>query len=259
VTTPEQCRLGLRIFTEIPRPTEEELRALSDAGSCDLSDVMRGSGVMDSGLRPAYTPMKRLFGTAITVDLTPGDGLLLRAAVDAARPGDVIVVNGHGETSRAVLGGVIAMHMVHAGVAGLIVDGAVRDAGEFRELDFPVYARAVTPRSGSTSAGWGEVNVPVACGGTVVFPGDVVVGDEEGIAVVPRLWAGEVARSVGRAGHPTFEPGTILQKLRELPADARVLGIDRVHRAVAERAGIIINDTYEQEPGPTGPGRKQDQ
>jgi RraA family protein len=259
VTTPEQCRLGLRVFTEIPRPDEEDLRALSRAGTCDLSDVMRGSGVMDSGLHAVYAPMKGIFGTAITVDLTPGDGLLLRAAIDAARPGDVIVVNAHGETSRAVLGGVIAMHMVHRGVAGLIVDGAVRDASEFRELDFPVYARAVTPRSGTTTSGWGEVNVPVACGGTVVFPGDVVVADEEGLAVVPRLWAGEVARFVGRAGHPAFEPGTIKTRLRELAPDAPVLGIERVHRAVAERAGIIVNETYERAPGPVPPKTAQGQ
>lgn len=259
MTKPEQCKLGLRIFTEIPRPTEGDLRALSQAGTCDLSDVMRGSGVMDSGLHPVYAPMKRIFGTAITVDLTPGDGLLLRAAIDATRPGDVIVVNAHGETSRAVLGGVIAMHMVHRGVAGLIVDGAVRDASEFRELDFPVRARAVTPRSGTTPSGWGEVNVPVACGGTVVFPGDVVVADEEGVAVVPRLWAGEVARFVGRAGHPAFQPGTIKTRLRELPAEAPVLGIDRVHRAIAERAGIIVQDTYERAPGPVAAGRTQEQ
>jgi RraA family protein len=258
VTKPEQCKLGLRIFTEVRRPAEEDLRALSGAGTCDLSDVMRGAGVMDSGLHPVYAPMKRIFGTAITVDLTPGDGLLLRAAIDAARPGDVIVVNAHGETSRAVLGGVIAMHMVKRGVAGLVVDGAVRDVAEFRELDFPVHARAVTPRSGTTSSGWGEVNVPVACGGTVVFPGDVVVADEEGLAVVPRLWAGEVARFVGRAGHPAFEPGTIQARLRDLPPDAPVLGIERVHRAVAERAGIIINDTYEQAPGPVPAGKTQE-
>ncbi len=249
------CVLGLRIYEQIHRASQAELAALSGASSSDVSDVARGRGVVDGGIHALYAPMGRIFGSAITVDLTPGDGLLLRAAISVAKPGDVIVANAHGETSRAVLGGVIAMHMVKRGVAGLIVDGVVRDVGEFRQLGLPVMARGFTPRSGSTASGFGEVNVPVACGGAVVCPGDVVIGDAEGLVVVPRHWVGEVARAIGAAGHPEFSPETISRRLEELASDAPVLGMDSVHRAVAERNGVIIDGAFDDVPGP-GAGQR---
>ncbi|MGI6853810.1 RraA family protein [Mesorhizobium sp. 1B3] len=245
------CALGLRIYERIHRASQAELAALSNASSCDISDVARGRGVVEGGIRGLYSPMGRIFGSAITVDLTPGDGLLLRAAISVAKPGDVIVANAHGETSRAVLGGVIAMHMVKRGVAGLVVDGVVRDVGEFRQLGLPVMARGFTPRSGSTTSGFGEVNVPVACGGAVVCPGDIVIGDAEGLVVVPRLWAGEVARAIGAAGHPEFAPETITRRLKELAPDTPVLGMDSVYKAVAERNGVIIDGAFDDVPGPS--------
>ena len=244
------CTLGLRIFRRIERPAPEDIARLSAGGPCDISDVARGAGTMDGGIRPLYSPMAKIAGPAITVDLTPGDGNLLRAAIDAAEPGDVIVANAHGDISRAILGGVIAMHMAHRGVRALIVDGAVRDISEFRELGLPVMARALTPRSGSTASGWGEVNVPIACGGAVVHPGDAVIGDEEGLVVVPRRWVRAVADNLGNAGHPSFAPGTIRDRLAKLPPGTPVLGIERVHAAVRDRHGVIHDATYDEAPGP---------
>jgi regulator of RNase E activity RraA len=250
VTEPSPCTLGLRIFRRIERPAAEDIARLAAGGSCDISDVARGAGTMDGAIRALYSPMERIAGPAITVDLTPGDGMLLRAAIDAAQPGDVIVANAHGDVTRAILGGVIAMHMAHRGVRGLVVDGAVRDVSEFRELGLPVMARGLTPRSGTTSAGWGEVNVPVACGGVVVHPGDAVIGDEEGLVVVPRRWVRMVADNLGNAGHPSFAPGTIRDRLAGLPKDAPVLGIERIHVAVRDRKGVIHDGTYDDQPGP---------
>lgn len=242
------CKLGLRIYSKIHRPSESDLSGLAEASTCDVSDVARGAGVMDGGIRALYAPMGRVFGPAITVDLTPGDGLLLRAAIDVAEPGDIIVANAHGDCSRAILGGALAMHMVNRDVRALVVDGAVRDVSEFRELGLPVMARGVTPRSGTTSAGWGEVNVPVACGGAVVSPGDVVIGDEEGLVVVPRRWVAAVAMSLNDTGHPLYGPETIRKRLESLPPKAPVLGMDRVRKAVAERHGIIIDNAHEDAP-----------
>ena len=238
------CTIGLRIYNKINRPAAEATERLRNAGVGEISDVMRGAGVMDSGITAVYSPMKRIIGPAITVDLSPGDGLVLRAALDVAKPGDVIVANAHGMTARAILGGVIGMHMVHRGVVGLIVDGAVRDIAEFRALGFPVMARAVTPRSGTSAAGWGEVNVPIACGGAVVNPGDVVIGDEEGLVVVPRAWVSTVADGVGHAGHPTFDPQSLQQRLKAMAPSTPVLGIERVHNAIAERNGVVIDAAY---------------
>jgi len=250
MSEPVPCVLGLRIYRRIERPDAADIARLAAGGPCDISDVMRGAGTVDGAIRQLYSPMPMIAGPAITVDLTPGDGMLLRAAIDAAQPGDVIVANAHGEVSRAILGGVIAMHMAKRGVRGLIVDGAVRDITEFQELGLPVMARGVTPRSGTTSGGWGEVNVPIACGGAVVHPGDAVIGDHEGIVVVPRRWVRNVADNLGNAGHPSFAPGTIRDRLAALTPDTPVLGIERVHAAVRDRRGVIHDATHDEKPGP---------
>lgn len=247
----DQQRIGFRIYKKVRRPAAELVAALAAVGVGDVSDAMQGMNVADAGIRPAYAPMRRVFGTAITVDLTPGDGFALRAAIGLASPGDVIVVNAHGETARAIMGGNVAMHMVHRGVAGLIVDGAVRDTEEFRALDFPALVRGVTPRSGSTASGWGEINVPVACGGVVVAPGDIVIGDDEGMAVVPAGWAGSVIAALGKTGHGAYQPDDIRATLARLAPDAAVPNLDKVRTAVKERNGVVFDGCYDED-GPLG-------
>lgn len=239
------ARLGLRVFTQIHRPEPAALALLAHASSCEVADAMRGAGVVDSDIHATYSPMGRIFGPAITVDLSPGDGMMLRAAIDVAQAGDVIVANAHGVTSRAILGGTVGMHMVHRGIKGLVVDGAVRDVQEFRALGLPVMARAVTPRSGTSASGWGEVNVPVACGGAVVMPGDLVMGDEEGLVIVPRLWVARVAAGLRNTGHGAYQPASIRAQLGQLAPDARVDGIALVQRALTEREGSVIEGSYE--------------
>jgi RraA family protein len=237
----------LRVYTRIERPAPSAQERLAQAGVGDISDAMQGMSVIDHGIRQVYTPMRRICGPAITVDLTPGDGLMLRAALEAAQPGDVIVANAHGATERATLGGSVAMHMAHRNVAGLVVDGAVRDVAEMRELDFPVMARAVTPRSGTTGAGWGEVNVPVACGGVVVHPGDLIVGDEEGLVVVPRAWAQAVVDMLGETGHGIYQPETVRDRLAALPDDAHPVGQAAVRKAMEDRHGTFIDGVFRAE------------
>lgn len=236
---------GFRVFTQIRRPDPEMLEQLANVGVGDLSDAMHGMGTVDSGIRQLYSPMPRIFGTALTADLTPGNGLLMRGAIAAARPGDVIVATAHGVTERATLGGAVAMHMVNRGVSGLIVDGAIRDVAEFRELGLPIMARAITPRSGTTIAGWGDVNVPIACGGAVVNPGDIVVGDEEGLVIVPRRSAAAIIRKLGNTGHAAYEPALIRTRLAELKPDSEITGLANLKKALAERGGAVIDAAYE--------------
>lgn len=245
----DRCPLGLRIYRGIHRPDAAAMRRLAQAGIGDVCDAMRGMGVMDAAIAAAFAPMPRIFGPAVTVDLAPGDGMMLRAAVELAEPGDVIVANAHGVTARAILGGAVGMHMVHHGVAGLVVDGAVRDIREFRALGFPVMARAVTPRSGTSAGGYGEVNVPIACGGVVVHPGDLVIGDEEGLVVVPRRWVAAVADMAGHTDHSPYDPDGIRQQLAALPQGAPVPGIARVRKAM-EGAGRVLDAAWDPEDGP---------
>lgn len=146
-----------------------------------LSDNMaRATGT--SGLRPYHRP-KPLAGTAVTVRTRAGDNLAIHRAFDFCRPGDVLVVDGAGELTQALMGDIMASFAQSIGVEGLVIDGAIRDVGSIRQRDFPVYARGVTHR-GPYKTGPGEINVPVTVAGMVVHPGDIIVGDEDGVLAI---------------------------------------------------------------------------
>jgi regulator of RNase E activity RraA len=121
----------------------------------------------------------------VTVLARPGDNLLVHKAMEVARPGDVLVVSTYGNDNEAVFGEIMATTLLAAGLEGIVVDGAVRDAEEVREMGVKVFARTVVA-SACDKDGPGEINLPVACGGVAVMPGDVIVGDENGVVVVRR-------------------------------------------------------------------------
>ena len=139
----------------------------------------------------------KLFGLALTVRTTPGDNLLVQKAVDLARPGEVIVIDGGGSAARALVGGNICRRAARRGVGGFVVDGAIRDLDVISTSDLPVYARYVTPR-GPTREGHGAINVPLKIDGVVVRPGDVILGDLDGLVCVPRA---EAAALIPKARH----------------------------------------------------------
>lgn len=174
---------GNRIRLSIQRPPQSLIDRFRETSAPGLADAMARTGCMRE-IRPIFTPIARVVGPAITVKVPTGDSLMLRKALELAQAGDVIVVDGRGDTTRALWGGNRSLLAVSKGVAGLIVDGAVRDAEEAQDAGFPVFARALQPMA-SSSIGPGEVNFPIACGGVVVNPGDIIVADAEGIAVIP--------------------------------------------------------------------------
>jgi RraA family protein len=131
-----------------------------------------------------YHDRKKLVGRAITVKVRPGDNLMIHKAIDMAEPGDVIVVDGGGEVTQALVGELMQMHAQVRGIVGFVIDGAVRDVAAFHAADFPCYARGNTHR-GPFKEGPGEINVPVAIGGLVIEAGDLIVGDEDGLVAVP--------------------------------------------------------------------------
>jgi RraA family protein len=154
-----------------------------------LSDNMgRLSGTV--GLTAYHRP-RPMAGTAVTIRTRPGDNLAIHRAFDFCRPGDVMVVDGGGDLTQALMGDIMASYAESIGVAGLVIDGAIRDVGALRQRHFPVYARGVTHR-GPYKNGPGEINVPVVVGGMVVNPGDIVVGDEDGVLAIPQAAAAEV-------------------------------------------------------------------
>lgn len=146
-----------------------------------VSDCMnRFSGAV--GLH-AYHRAKPLAGTAVTVRVRPGDNLAIHRSFDFCRPGDVLVVDGGADLNQALMGEIMATYAQSIGILGLVIDGAIRDSGALRASDFPVYARGVTHR-GPYKNGPGEVNVPVTVGGMVVHPGDIIIGDEDGVLAI---------------------------------------------------------------------------
>jgi RraA family protein len=174
---------GNRIRLTFDRPSAhlmDQFRYLSPPA---IADAMNRSGCMRD-IKPIFTPMKKLVGTALTVKAPTGDSLMLRKAVEIAHRGDVIVVDARGDTTRALWGGNRSALAASRGILGLVIDGAVRDVAEAKLADFPIFAKGVQPMA-SASVGPGEVNFPIACGGVVVNPGDIIVADEEGIAVIP--------------------------------------------------------------------------
>jgi regulator of RNase E activity RraA len=148
-----------------------------------LADIVGAEQVMDIGIRPLWSSMPRVAGPAFTVRCPPGDNLMLHAAIHRAEPGSFIVVES-GDVDHALAGGNVCAVAQRRGVAGFVLDGAIRDVAEARAMGFPVFARGVIPIPGTKSA-VEPLNVPVRCGGVKVSAGDMVVADEEGIVVVP--------------------------------------------------------------------------
>jgi regulator of RNase E activity RraA len=157
------------------------------SASCVFADVQQRGGVMHSALKPIFNG--KAVGPALTVKLSPGDLQDPLLALHVAQPGDVVVVDAGGETETSVFGGLMGSLFKNRGVQGAVIDGACRDTDELRDIGFIVFSRAVTARGTHTMFSGRktdvQVNVPVTCGGIVVNPGDVIVGDEVGITVVP--------------------------------------------------------------------------
>jgi regulator of RNase E activity RraA len=163
-----------------PRVVEEASRYPASI----LADVAGRRGAL-SGRIAALTPTMRFAGAAITVEVRPGDNLMIHAALAVAKPGDVILVDGKGDLSSALMGEIMCQQAVALGVAAVVIDGAVRDAEAIRVLGFPMYAAGLNP-NGPTKSVPGRLNHPISIGGVSVKPGDLVVGDGDGVTVIER-------------------------------------------------------------------------
>jgi len=175
---------ALRKNPSAPQASKRIIAALRELPLAAISDNMhRNIGTI--GLHPYHRPgEKTMAGTAVTVRSRGGDNLTYLRALEFCRPGDVLVIDGSGDLANAAVGGILSFYAAHIGLAGLVVDGAIRDVAEIRSRDFPVYARGVTHR-GPYKDGPGEINVPISVGGMVVHPGDIVVGDQDGLLAIP--------------------------------------------------------------------------
>jgi RraA family protein len=176
--------IGFRILARSRAVTPESARRFLELPVANVSDCMSRMFAAGPRLRPMHQPGVRMAGAAFTVKTRPGDNLMVHKALQIASPGDIIVVDGGGDLTNALIGDIMAGIARKRQLGGIVIHGAIRDAGELREGTLPVFAGGVTHR-GPYKDGPGEINVPVALDGMVIEPGDLVIGDDDGVLCVP--------------------------------------------------------------------------
>ena len=194
--------IGFRILPRQRKVDEATVRRFRELPVANVSDVMSRMSAGGPRLRPLHAG-GMLAGPALTVKTRPGDNLMVHKALKVAEPGDVIVVDAGGDLNNAIIGELMLSHAIQIGLAGIVINGAVRDSAWIRAHDFPVFAAGVTHR-GPYKDGPGEINVPIALDGMVIEPGDLVIGDDDGLLCVP-YGETEALYEAARAKHETEE------------------------------------------------------
>jgi RraA family protein len=185
--------IGLRILRRRRKIGDSTIAAFQKLPVANVSDVMSRMSAGGARLRPMHSG-KPMVGPAFTVKTRPGDNLMVHKALDIAEPGDIIVVDGGGDLTNALIGEIMLAQAVRRGLGGIVINGAIRDSAAIRKQNFPVFAAGVTHR-GPYKDGPGEINVPIAIDGMVIEPGDLVIGDDDGILCVPFDHAEAIART----------------------------------------------------------------
>lgn len=164
---------------------DQVVKKFEDIPTTCISDAMDGLNNLSTAIKPLKEEYK-LAGRALTVKIPVGDNLAVLKAIRAAKPGDILVIDAKGDQYRAIAGDFVVGMAQTLGVGGFVVDGVIRDIVGIKELNFPVFSKGTTVAA-SGKAGVGEINIPISCGGMTVHPGDIIVGDADGVVVIPQL------------------------------------------------------------------------
>lgn len=176
------------------RAEQSQIQEISQFPVALIGDVVQRMGMIAAAIRPRTT-IRPLAGSIYPIQCREGDNLAIHRALDEVQEGDVLVINAQGDINRAVFGGLLGAGCIARGVAGVVIDGSTRDVDEFNEIGLPVYSRGVSP-AGPYKFGPGSVGAPVACGNVVCNPGDVIIGDSDGLIVLPAESLTEIIRLV---------------------------------------------------------------
>lgn len=183
----------MNVKQEFQRIAASEIAALAAFPTPTLYEGMGQIGAMPACIKPIYQGMK-LSGSALTIRCKPGDNLAIHAAVAEAQPGDVLVVDHDGFMECGPFGDVLATACQAKGVAGLVIDGCVRDGQSLKDMGFPVFSRGLSMK-GPGKYYPGEIGVPIVCAGVAVCAGDIIIGDDDGVVVIPRAMTAQALKA----------------------------------------------------------------
>lgn len=223
------------IVRNIERPDAELIRKLGEFGVATVHEAQGRTGLMLPYIRPIY-PAARVAGPAVTIFSHAGDNLMLHAAIEVCRPGDVLVVATQSENSDGMFGELLATSCQAHGIAGLVSDAGVRDLADLTSMGFPAFSRAISSQ-GTVKEAAGSVNIDVVCAGALVHPGDVIVGDADGVVVVARRAAAEVVRlseerlAKEAKNRELLRAGKLGLDMYNLRAKLKALGVEYLDRA----------------------------
>jgi 4-hydroxy-4-methyl-2-oxoglutarate aldolase len=219
----------LVIRKSFSRPAADKLEKLKGAQTGHVVDAMNGRGALDAAIKPVDPLTAQFVGTAITCETGPSDNLAIMAAVALAQAGDVVISASDGFMSTAVCGDIVSMMAANAGIQAIVIDGMARDSAGIVEAGLPVFSRGITPNS-CVRSGPGRVGHPIVAGGVAVQPGDVIVGDRDGVVVIPQARLDEVIARVEaiRNAEAAVIADVREKKLATRPNIAELLKSDRV-------------------------------
>jgi 4-hydroxy-4-methyl-2-oxoglutarate aldolase len=233
VITEKAIHMGHRVFRHIQRASPDVIKALGEQGVATVHEAQGRTGLLRPYMRPIYSTA-RLAASAVTVSCQPGDNMMIHAAIEVCQPGDALVVVATSDSTDGMFGELLATSCMARGVKGLVIEAGVRDVADITKLNFPVWSKAISAQ-GALKGAAGSVNVDVVCAGALVRPGDIVIGDLDGVVVVKR----ETAADVLKLGAARME--NEVKKRRQLGAGE--LGVDVLGlRAKLKELGVEYVD-----------------